>query len=228
MPVRRTLFAFLVTFACALAVFTLPRFVSNTILGATTQSQSKDTVPAATTTQAPAARRGGWRRGRWRCGCVACWAWWPSRDRLRPLEQPQAHTAGAWWPGPGAAAERFAVFVLRIPVGQWLFSKLGAAVTWLLSFSYAGSSFVFGEIGKQQLEHRRRVRVPGLAGDHFRVGAVRDPLLPRRHAARGQGIRDPDEQGDGRERRRELERRRLDLHGADSRRRSPSGRSCRP
>src|SRR5437763_8595839 len=43
----------------------------------------------------------------------------------------------------------FAVFVLRIPVGQWLFSKLGAAVTWLLSFSYAGSSFVFGEIGKQ-------------------------------------------------------------------------------
>src|SRR6266571_4246133 len=55
MLVRRTLFAFLVTFACALAVFTLPRFVSNTILGATPQSQSRDTVAAATTAQAPAA-----------------------------------------------------------------------------------------------------------------------------------------------------------------------------
>ena len=51
MPVRRTLFAFLVTFACALLVFTLPRFVSNTILGAAAQSQSKDTVPAAAATQ---------------------------------------------------------------------------------------------------------------------------------------------------------------------------------
>src|SRR5438093_13523115 len=54
MLVRRTLFAFLVTFACALVVFTLPRFVSNTILGATPQSQSRDTVPAATAAQAPA------------------------------------------------------------------------------------------------------------------------------------------------------------------------------
>ncbi|HEY6808664.1 MAG TPA: nucleoside transporter C-terminal domain-containing protein, partial [Gemmatimonadales bacterium] len=43
----------------------------------------------------------------------------------------------------------FAVFVLRIPVGQKIFTFLGKAVTALLSFSYAGSSFVFGEIGKQ-------------------------------------------------------------------------------
>ncbi|OLC96249.1 MAG: Na+ dependent nucleoside transporter domain-containing protein [Gemmatimonadetes bacterium 13_1_40CM_2_70_7] len=43
----------------------------------------------------------------------------------------------------------FAVFVLRIPVGQRIFRALGAAVTWLLSFSYAGSSFVFGDIGAQ-------------------------------------------------------------------------------
>ncbi|PYO84320.1 MAG: NupC/NupG family nucleoside CNT transporter [Gemmatimonadetes bacterium] len=52
----------------------------------------------------------------------------------------------AWGLGLQAA---FAVFVLRVPVGQRIFRALGAAVTWLLSFSYAGSSFVFGDIGAQ-------------------------------------------------------------------------------
>ena len=42
----------------------------------------------------------------------------------------------------------FALFVLRVPAGQELFRALGAAVTALLHFSYAGSEFVFGEIGK--------------------------------------------------------------------------------
>jgi concentrative nucleoside transporter, CNT family len=42
----------------------------------------------------------------------------------------------------------FAVFVLQVPAGQQLFRALGAAVTALLHFSYAGSEFVFGEIGK--------------------------------------------------------------------------------
>jgi len=42
----------------------------------------------------------------------------------------------------------FAVFVLRIPFGQQLFRALGDVVTKILSFSYAGSEFVFGEIGK--------------------------------------------------------------------------------
>ncbi|HEX2450358.1 MAG TPA: nucleoside transporter C-terminal domain-containing protein [Gemmatimonadales bacterium] len=42
----------------------------------------------------------------------------------------------------------FALFVLRVPAGQELFRTLGAAVTALLHFSYAGSEFVFGEIGK--------------------------------------------------------------------------------
>jgi concentrative nucleoside transporter, CNT family len=42
----------------------------------------------------------------------------------------------------------FALFVLRVPAGQELFRRLGAAVTALLHFSYAGSEFVFGEIGK--------------------------------------------------------------------------------
>ena len=44
----------------------------------------------------------------------------------------------------------FAIFVLRVPFGQTLFSGLGDAVKAILSFSYKGSEFVFGEIGKQQ------------------------------------------------------------------------------
>jgi CNT family concentrative nucleoside transporter len=41
------------------------------------------------------------------------------------------------------------VFVLRVPVGQRIFQALGRFVTAILSFSYVGSAFVFGEIGKQ-------------------------------------------------------------------------------
>jgi len=43
----------------------------------------------------------------------------------------------------------FALFVLRVPAGQDLFRTLGLGVTTLLGFSYAGSEFVFGELGKQ-------------------------------------------------------------------------------
>ena len=42
----------------------------------------------------------------------------------------------------------FAIFVLRVPFGQSLFKHLGDAVTSILHFSYVGSSFVFGELGK--------------------------------------------------------------------------------
>jgi CNT family concentrative nucleoside transporter len=42
----------------------------------------------------------------------------------------------------------FAVFVLRVPAGQALFRGLGAFVTAVLHYSYAGSTFVFGELGK--------------------------------------------------------------------------------
>jgi len=43
----------------------------------------------------------------------------------------------------------FALFVLRVPAGQELFRVLGRGITTLLAFSYAGSEFVFGELGKQ-------------------------------------------------------------------------------
>jgi concentrative nucleoside transporter, CNT family len=43
----------------------------------------------------------------------------------------------------------FAVFVLRSDLGRNLFQKAGDAVNRLLSYSFAGSQFVFGDLGKQ-------------------------------------------------------------------------------
>ncbi len=43
----------------------------------------------------------------------------------------------------------FAVTVLRIDVGRRIFQKAGDVVSRLLSYSYVGSQFVFGDLGKQ-------------------------------------------------------------------------------
>jgi len=43
----------------------------------------------------------------------------------------------------------FAVFVLKVELGRVLFQKAGDAVNHLLSYAFAGSSFVFGDLGKQ-------------------------------------------------------------------------------
>src|SRR5262245_11711759 len=43
----------------------------------------------------------------------------------------------------------FAVFVLRVSFGRDLFQHLGEIITTVLAFSYKGTEFVFGEIGKQ-------------------------------------------------------------------------------
>src|SRR5438105_9741312 len=43
----------------------------------------------------------------------------------------------------------FAIFVLKMEAGRLLFQKAGYAVNRLLSYSYAGSQFVFGDLGKQ-------------------------------------------------------------------------------
>jgi CNT family concentrative nucleoside transporter len=40
------------------------------------------------------------------------------------------------------------LFVLRVPSGQVIFQTLGAGAKHLLDFSYVGSSFIFGELGK--------------------------------------------------------------------------------
>ena len=41
----------------------------------------------------------------------------------------------------------FAIFVLRVPFGTEMFRRLGDAITAILHYSYAGSSFVFGKLG---------------------------------------------------------------------------------
>ncbi|MEP6643022.1 MAG: nucleoside transporter C-terminal domain-containing protein [Acidobacteriaceae bacterium] len=43
----------------------------------------------------------------------------------------------------------FAIFVLKSDVGRNLFEKAGYAVNRLLSYSFAGSEFLFGELGKK-------------------------------------------------------------------------------
>jgi len=43
----------------------------------------------------------------------------------------------------------FAIFVLKIELGRTFFQKAGDAVNRLLSYAFAGSQFVFGDLGKQ-------------------------------------------------------------------------------
>ena len=43
----------------------------------------------------------------------------------------------------------FAVFVLKSEIGRVIFQKAGDAVNRLLSYAFAGSEFVFGDLGKQ-------------------------------------------------------------------------------
>lgn len=154
MSVRRTILAFAVTFACALAVFTLPRFLFNTARAAfpsrpqatqdTTQQATAPAPAPADSVAAPvAAPRGLGSRltGLFGMALILGIGFGLSRNR-RAI----SWRVVAWGVGLQAA---FAVLVLRIPQGQAAFRWLGAAVTKVLSFSYVGSEFVFGEVGKQ-------------------------------------------------------------------------------
>src|SRR5881396_133503 len=146
MSARRVLFAFTVTFVCAFIVFTLPRFVFNTLSGATPQATAQDTAKAqvveSATTVTPAPRSLGSRlTGIFGIILILGIGVALSRNR-RAISR----RVVAWGVGLQLV---FAIFVLRVPVGQTIFSWLGATVTKILSFSYAGSEFVFGEIGKQ-------------------------------------------------------------------------------
>ena len=149
MALRRTIFAFAVTFACALVVFTLPRFVWNTVQGAVRPQQPVHADSAAPPAAQPA-----------------------PAPQATPRSIPQRLTGifgMAFILGIGVALSRnrraiswrvvgwglglqlaFAIFVLRVTFGRDLFSALGEVVKTILGYSYVGSSFVFGEIGKQQ------------------------------------------------------------------------------
>src|SRR5207237_876381 len=150
---RRVVFAFAITFVCALAVFTLPRFVFNTVSGAVRQTPAQDTAKARPAPPAPLHQQptapvqpsprslGSRLTGLFGIILILAIGIAFSRNR-RAI----SWRVVAWGVGLQAV---FAIFVLRIPIGQEIFSWLGATVTKILSFSYAGSEFVFGEIGKQ-------------------------------------------------------------------------------
>ena len=152
MPVGRTAFAFVVTFVCALLVFTLPRFAWNTLQAAqhpdTTAAQHADTAqaaaPAPSTPQqlAPDTRTLPQRL----VGIFGMAALLGIGVLLSHNRRAISWRVVAWGLGLQFA---FAVFVLRVPLGIALFTKLGNLITAILGFSYAGSGFVFGALGQQ-------------------------------------------------------------------------------
>jgi CNT family concentrative nucleoside transporter len=150
---RRVLVAFGVTFACSLAVFTLPRAVWNTLHAqllpqtpAATPGlmQARPPAPQAdTATARVAAPRSIPQRltGLFGMAVILGIGFALSRNR-----KAISWRVVGWGLGLQFA---FAVFVLRVPWGRDMFAWLGEMATKLLGFSYAGSEFVFGEIGKQ-------------------------------------------------------------------------------
>ncbi|HMA43684.1 MAG TPA: nucleoside transporter C-terminal domain-containing protein [Gemmatimonadales bacterium] len=154
MPLRRTVFAFAVTFVCALVVFTLPRLAWNTVQAATGGTQRPDSgirvppptaqAPAQAAAPAPPAEpRSIPARLIGLFGIVVILGIGVLLSSNRRKIDPRVI---AWGVGLQAA---FAVFVLRVPLGEKIFTWLGDVVKAILGFSYAGSEFVFGEIGKQ-------------------------------------------------------------------------------
>jgi CNT family concentrative nucleoside transporter len=146
MALRRTLFAFAITFACALLVFTLPRFVWNTVQGAPRQQPTAADTVHATPPPAPvpeAASRSSPQRLTGIFGIALILGIGVALSRNR---RAISRRVVGWGVGLQLA---FAIFVLRVPIGQRIFRVLGDAVSALLAFSYAGSGFVFGELGKQ-------------------------------------------------------------------------------
>jgi CNT family concentrative nucleoside transporter len=148
--VRRTLLAFVIALACSLVVFTLPRFAYTS---ARLSTQQQDTAPAAApdTTRLPApdtaavtalARPLGSRL----VGLLGLVVIVGIAIALSRQRRAISWRTVAWGLGLQAA---FAVFVLLVPLGRRIFAALGNAVTAILGFSYVGSEFVFGEIGKQ-------------------------------------------------------------------------------
>src|SRR5207249_3469470 len=130
-------------FVCALAVFTVPRFVWNTVQGAVRPQQPAAADSTAASPAPQAAPRSIPQRLTGTFGIALILGIGIALSRNR---RAISWRVVAWGVGLQLA---FAIFVLRLPLGQTIFGWLGAVVTKILSFSYAGSEFVFGEIGKQ-------------------------------------------------------------------------------
>jgi concentrative nucleoside transporter, CNT family len=151
MIVRRTILAFALAFVSALAVFTLPRFVWSSVQGAVRPppapaADSAAQAPAAAPTSA-AATQGAPRSipqrltGIFGIALILGIGIALSRNRRAISWQVVGWGVGLQF--------TFAVFVLLVSFGQRLFQALGDAVKAILSFSYVGSEFVFGQLGAQ-------------------------------------------------------------------------------
>src|SRR6266516_361673 len=145
---RRTVLAFVVSLVCALAVFTLPRFAWNTIQAAGRQQPAAPPTTAQSPPPPAAPPAGASRTAAQRLTGVLGIAFILGLGiALSRNRRAISRRVVAWGLGLQLV---FAIFVLRVPFGQRIFSALGEIVKQILSFSYAGSAFVFGEIGKQQ------------------------------------------------------------------------------
>src|SRR5947207_9458286 len=146
MSLRRTALACVVTFVCALAVFTLPRFAWNSLQGAVRPQAVPESVAPPSVVSPPltqAAPRSVGQRLTGLFGIVLILGIGLAMSRNR---RAISWRIVAWGLGLQLG---FAIFVLLVPLGQRVFRTLGDAITKMLSFSYVGSEFVFGEIGKQ-------------------------------------------------------------------------------
>jgi CNT family concentrative nucleoside transporter len=137
---RRIVFAFAITFVCTLLVFRGPQFVMNA-LGATIQTPVQDSAAVAAPVAAAPRGLGSRLTGIFGLVLILGIGFALSKNR-----KAISRRVVLWGVGLQLV---FAIFVLRVPIGQEIFSWLGGVVTKLLGFSYAGSEFVFGEIGKQ-------------------------------------------------------------------------------
>jgi CNT family concentrative nucleoside transporter len=177
MSLRRVLFSFAVAFAAALAVFTLPRFVYNSVTAALAEppaghhpdAAQAPTAPATTpAARAPAAGAQTGPTPAQPEPPAATAATPPPATPVSFLTRLTGILGLLLFLGVGYALSRnrkavnwrtigwglglqigFAIFVLRVPFGIELFKVLGDVVTKILSFSYAGSEFVFGDLGAQ-------------------------------------------------------------------------------
>jgi len=153
---RRTVLAFAITFGCALIVFSLPRFAFSTVRAAIPQqsadSAAQTPVPPgggaidSTQTAAPTVEARPRSLGSRLTGLFGIAVILGLGVALSSNRRAISWKVVAWGVGLQLA---FAILVLRVPFGQTAFKWLGGAVTSILSFSYIGSAFVFGEIGKQ-------------------------------------------------------------------------------
>src|SRR2546422_7133666 len=122
MSFRRTLLACAVTFVCALAVFTLPRFAWNSLQGAVRpqpvpESVVSPSIVAPPVTQAAPRSVGQRLTGLFGIVLILGIGMAPSRNR-----QAISWRIVAWGLG---LQHRFAIFVLRVPLGQNLLSAVG-------------------------------------------------------------------------------------------------------